>query len=145
RIGRFRSVWLKMNEAECRRAAGADQKPAEKMDDGMRQLAQAAGRPVFCTGGDQGIRWFDPRGEEARAPRAPAYPVEGPIDVVGAGDSTSAGIACALAAGADLGEAAAFGNLVASITIQQIGVTGAASPDQVRRRWQEVRDIKSPE
>jgi len=26
----------------------------------------------------------------------------------------------------------------ASITIQQIGVTGTATPDQVRARWQEV-------
>jgi hypothetical protein len=27
---------------------------------------------------------------------------------------------------------------VASITIQQIGVTGTASPEQVRQRWREV-------
>jgi len=69
----------------------------------------------------------------------PAYSVTGPIDPVGAGDSTSAGIACALAAGASLEEAAAFGNLVASITVQQIGTTGTATPEQVRQRWGEVR------
>jgi sugar/nucleoside kinase (ribokinase family) len=69
-----------------------------------------------------------------------AYPVKGPIDPVGAGDSTSAGIACALASGAGLLEAAAFGNLVASITIQQLGTTGTATPEQVRQRWREVRD-----
>jgi sugar/nucleoside kinase (ribokinase family) len=68
----------------------------------------------------------------------PAYPVSGPIDIVGAGDSTSAGIACALAAGAGLAEAAAFGNLVASVTIRQIGTTGIASPGQLRERWAEV-------
>ena len=34
----------------------------------------------------------------------------------------------------------AFGNLVASITIQQIGTTGTAAPQQVRQRWREVRD-----
>jgi sugar/nucleoside kinase (ribokinase family) len=61
-----------------------------------------------------------------------------PIDVVGAGDSTSAAIACAVAAGATPEAAAAFGNLVASITITQIGTTGTASPKQVRRRWGEV-------
>ena len=49
----------------------------------------------------------------------PAYPVTGPTDIVGAGDSTSAGIACAVMAGATYEQAAAFGNLVASITIQQ--------------------------
>ena len=30
-------------------------------------------------------------------------------------------------------------HLVASVTIQQIGVTGTATPDQVRARWREVR------
>jgi sugar/nucleoside kinase (ribokinase family) len=68
----------------------------------------------------------------------PAYAVRGPIDIVGAGDSTSAAIACAVAAGAGLEEAAAFGNLVASVTIQQLGTTGTASPEQVRERWREV-------
>ena len=43
-----------------------------------------------------------------------------------------------MVSGATPEQAAAFGNLVASITIQQIGVTGTASPEQVRRRWKEV-------
>jgi len=60
--------------------------------------------------------------------------VSGPIDIVGAGDSCSAGIACAMVSGATLEQAAAFGNLVASITIQQLGTTGTASPEQVRER-----------
>jgi sugar/nucleoside kinase (ribokinase family) len=58
---------------------------------------------------------------------------------VGAGDSTSAGIACALAGGLSVAEAAAFGNLVASITVQQLGTTGTASPEQVRQRSREIR------
>jgi hypothetical protein len=36
--------------------------------------------------------------------------------------------------------AAAFGNLVASITIRQLGTTGTATPAQVRHRWREVQD-----
>jgi sugar/nucleoside kinase (ribokinase family) len=65
----------------------------------------------------------------------PGYPVAGPIDICGAGDSCSAGIACAQMAGCSPVQAAAFGNLIASITVQQIGVTGTATPEQVRRRW----------
>jgi bifunctional ADP-heptose synthase (sugar kinase/adenylyltransferase) len=42
-------------------------------------------------------------------------------------------MACALASGTNLVEAAAFGNLIASITIQQIGTTGTATPEQVRK------------
>ena len=66
------------------------------------------------------------------------YPVTGPIDPVGAGDSTSAGIAAAWAAGAAPWQAASFGNLVASITVQQLGTTGTATPAQIRARWREV-------
>jgi sugar/nucleoside kinase (ribokinase family) len=68
----------------------------------------------------------------------PAYPVSGPIDIVGAGDSCSAGITSAMVSGLTHEQAASFGNLVASITIQQIGVTGTATPEQVRARWREV-------
>jgi sugar/nucleoside kinase (ribokinase family) len=136
RIGQFRSVWAKPNRAECRRAVNATDDDPES----VMQLAERTGRPVFCTSGAEGILIADPRpGARLHRQGAWAYPVSGPIDPVGAGDSTSAGIACALAAGASLLEAAAFGNLVASITIQQIGTTGTATPEQVRQRWCAVR------
>jgi sugar/nucleoside kinase (ribokinase family) len=134
RIGLFRSVWLKPNQTECARALNAST-PVEEC---VAELARQAGRPVFCTRGAQGIWLVDPRPAFRQSVVVPAYPVTGPIDVVGAGDSTSAGIACALAAGASLPEAAAFGNLVASITIQQLGTTGTASLEQIRQRWREV-------
>jgi sugar/nucleoside kinase (ribokinase family) len=59
--------------------------------------------------------------------------VTGPIDPVGAGDSISAALACAIAAGASLSQAAAFANMVASITIRQLGTTGTATPEQIRQ------------
>jgi sugar/nucleoside kinase (ribokinase family) len=105
---------------------------------GVAELAQHVGAPVFCTRGDKGILLVDPRSAPEQVLAVPAYPVQGPLDTVGAGDSTSAGIACALAAGATLPEAAAFGNLVASVTIQQLGTTGTATPDQIRQRWRQV-------
>lgn len=125
RIHAFRSVCVKPNEREGKAFPG-----------GVAAFAQATGRPVFLTRGEQGVELHRPDGT---AQAIPAYPVTGPIDIVGAGDSTSAGIACAVAAGASLTEAAAFGNLVASITIQQLGTTGTASPEQVRTRWAEVQ------
>jgi sugar/nucleoside kinase (ribokinase family) len=67
----------------------------------------------------------------------PGIPVTGPIDIVGAGDSTTAGIVSALCAGATPAQAARLGCLVASITIQQLGVTGTATPAQVRARFRE--------
>ena len=88
--------------------------------------------------GDKGIHVVDLRPDNPLAVTVPAYSVTGPIDIVGAGDSCSAAIACAVAAGADLVTAAAFGNLVASITIQQLGTTGTASPEQIRERYRHV-------
>ncbi|HJT78636.1 MAG TPA: PfkB family carbohydrate kinase, partial [Gemmataceae bacterium] len=134
RIGLFRSVWSKPNQAECVAAVGGGDVRAC-----AAELARRTGRPVFCTRGEEGILVTDPRPGRQRQVRVPAYPVTGPVDIVGAGDSTSAGIACAVAAGASLEEAAAFGNLVASITVRQLGTTGTASPEQVRQRWREVR------
>jgi rfaE bifunctional protein kinase chain/domain len=138
RIGRFRAVCLKPNQLECARALGGRKQAPDTIEACVAELARRTGRPVFCTCGDQGIWVVDPRLESQWSLRVPACAVVGPIDIVGAGDSTSAGIACAIAAGAGLEEAAAFGNLVASVTIQQIGTTGTASPDQVRQRWAEV-------
>lgn len=120
-IREFRSVCVKPNEREAAMYPG-----------GPAAFAKALGRHVFQTRGEAGINLYSP---DEKHTHIAAYPVNGPIDIVGAGDSTSAGIACAMMAGATHEKAAAFGNLVASITIQQIGVTGAATPAQVRERW----------
>jgi bifunctional ADP-heptose synthase (sugar kinase/adenylyltransferase) len=138
RIGRFRSVCLKPNSRECLRAVSAGDGSESSLSDAVLALALRADAVVFCTHGDKGI-WVAYPDAKHRPELVPAYPVSGPIDPVGAGDSTSAGIACAIAAGASPEEAAAFGNLVASITIQQLGTTGTASPEQVRSRWREIR------
>jgi bifunctional ADP-heptose synthase (sugar kinase/adenylyltransferase) len=57
----------------------------------------------------------------------PAYPVRGPIDIVGAGDAVTANVAAALAAGCDLPEALQLATLAASVVIHQLGTSGAAS------------------
>jgi bifunctional ADP-heptose synthase (sugar kinase/adenylyltransferase) len=139
RIGLFRSVALKPNRKECLEAVFGPEAGAQPPEEAVARLAAQTGRPVFCTDGARGILLLDPRSGAATPAVVPAYPVTGPIDIVGAGDSISAGIACAVAAGASLEEAAAFGNLVASITIQQLGTTGTASPEQVWQRWNGLR------
>jgi rfaE bifunctional protein kinase chain/domain len=139
RIGLFRNACTKPNMDEAVAAfelvcAG----PIERYNDGAiaNGLALQSRRAVFCTVGEDGVLLADP-------PKDPQYvrtaPVSGPIDIVGAGDSCSAGITCAMVSGLTHEQAAAFGNLVASITIRQIGVTGTATPEQVRARWREVQ------
>src|SRR5205085_12500310 len=125
-------AWLKPNEQECLRAAGA-----RSVESAALALAAMAGRPVLCTQAERGILIAAP--ESAAVSHVPGFKVTGPIDPVGAGDSTSAGIAYALACGETREAAAAFGNLIASITIRQLGTTGVATPDQVRQRWREIQ------
>lgn len=138
RIELFRNVCAKPNNNE---ASDADQRlhPNSQMLEGhpAGTLHLELRRPVFCTQGESGILVVD-RKSSLPFRTVPAYPVSGPIDICGAGDSCSAGIACAMVSRATHEEAAAFGNLVASITIRQIGVTGTATPEQVRARWREV-------
>jgi len=134
-IGHFRQGWLKPNRAECLAAVGESSTDPQAIPfRAAEELARRTGCPVFCTLSEQGLLVAQPG---RAAVRVPALPVTGPIDPVGAGDSTTAGIVTALLAGADPVEAAWIGNLVASITIQQLGTTGTASPAQVLARCRE--------
>jgi bifunctional ADP-heptose synthase (sugar kinase/adenylyltransferase) len=130
-LQRFAFGMLKGNQAELLAASGAT-----TVEAAGRKLAAKTGRVVFCTVGEEGLLVIRPDGSLTAVP---AYPVSGPIDIVGAGDSATSGIVASLLAGGTDIEAAAAGNLVASITVQQLGTTGTASPAQVRARWQETR------
>ena len=139
-ISRFRGLIIKPNNHEACRAAGieVDGEPTvEQSAEAGRLLFERSGEPVYVTLGRDGMMLFD----EAGATHLPGVPVEGDIDIVGAGDSVTAGIVSALCAGATHVEAGLIGNLVASITIQQIGATGVATPEQVLARHAEVSQM----
>lgn len=129
----FPPLAYKMNAAEL--AARGDAGPGEPDLDGIRSraaaLAAATGQPVFVTLAEQGIVGAAPG---RVAVHVPALPVRGPIDVVGAGDSVTAGLAVGLAAGADLIEAMELAMVAASIVVHQLGTTGTASTAQIRAR-----------
>lgn len=134
RIGLFRDIILKPNAREALLAVG--KQPQEELErteveSAGATLLRRTGRPVFVTIGAEGILVFAGKGVQ----HVPGVPVTGPIDIVGAGDSVMAGIVAALCAGAEPEEAALVGNLVASITVQQIGTTGTASRRQVLGRF----------
>lgn len=137
RIGLFQNVAIKPNRQECEKALAQLGRPADSTNLSA-QLALAVNGPVFCTNADQGMELSIPEAGSCTSQAIPAYPVTGPIDVCGAGDSCSAGLTVAVVAGLPLPAAAAFGNLIASITVQKIGTTGTATPVEVRRRWQEI-------
>jgi len=139
RIRQFRGMIIKPNQFE---AVGSENPPPASGypgdEVGLAELAEALGRlraqtgaPICATRGAEGMLVSDPE-----LTVVPGVRVEGPIDPTGAGDSATAGAVLALAAGAALPEAALVGNLVASITIEQLATTGTARPDQLPDRLQ---------
>lgn len=142
RIGLFRDVIIKPNRREAVRAVCPDRErdvDRTLLERCGAELYRRMGRPVFLTIGAEGSLLFDAAG----CKHIPAVPVGGPIDIVGAGDSVMAGLVSALCAGAEPAEAALVGNLVASITIQQIGTTGTATRRQVLERFREFKPVSA--
>jgi len=122
-------VIFKMNAAELAALTGM---PAQSSIDEVRktavQMAEKNRRAVFVTLAERGLVGAGPDG---RTEHVPALPLRGAIDVVGAGDSVTANLATALAAGAELGEALGIAALASSIVVHQLGTSGSASVAQM--------------
>ena len=133
RVGEYRGLIVKANREEACRAVHPDSPVHQAEDIGpcASALARCVGRAAFVTVGEKGLVYATPDS----AQHVPAVPVTGEVDIVGAGDSATAGLVSALCSGATPVEAAIIGNLVASITVQQIGATGTASQPQVRAQF----------
>jgi sugar/nucleoside kinase (ribokinase family) len=128
RIEHFRNVIAKPNAMEAEQAC---LRAFDTVD--LRRLYESRNfKLMMVTDGSNGVRILDSEGER----RVPGRKVK-PVDICGAGDSFSAGAACALAVSGNAFEAAQFGNLIASITVQKRG-TGTASPEEVLSAAQEL-------
>lgn len=118
-------VIFKMNAAELRALTGRECDEATA----ARELAARNQRAVFVTMAERGIVGAEPDGA---VEHVTALPLRGPIDVVGAGDSVTANLATALAAGATQREAIELAICASSLVIHQLGTTGTASISQLR-------------
>lgn len=126
----FRNAIIKANQFEAvdrHNPAVGEEVPVEELHRLIPSFRQQNAAPVFVTCGERGILVSDPT-----VTLVPGVKVTGPIDPTGAGDSASAGAVMSLCSGATPAEAALVANLVASITVQQLGTTGSASPQQVQ-------------
>ena len=121
----YRGVTLKINAAAASRLAfGTEGRPPRESGG---EILRRFGRELVVTDGENGCFVF----EKERITHVPAIRYDGAIDTVGAGDSFSAGFACALAAGSPMPEAAECGSLCSSITIRRINETGAPTPEEL--------------
>ena len=124
-LGSFaKNLPLKVNEAEFIKI---HQKPATP--ENISNWAAARKKPVLVTLGEKGMVYAST--DEFH--HQPAFPVKGPIDTVGAGDMVVTGFSAARAAGATVAEACELASLSVHISIHQIGETGSASPDAIRK------------
>lgn len=122
RAEHFQGVIVKPNLKE---ATEASMRALGRVDfPGLRE--HCAAPLLIVTYGGEGVRIYDAQGER----RVKTEAIPNPVDICGAGDSFSAGAACAYAVTRDAVAAAEFGNRVASITIMKKG-TGTASPAEL--------------
>ncbi|MCL2775648.1 MAG: PfkB family carbohydrate kinase [Oscillospiraceae bacterium] len=112
-INLFKNIMVKCNNHEVK--------------DNGESMYQKNKKPVFVTMGENGTMVFDKDGSH----KVDAIKVEGPIDICGAGDACTSGIVLGMSLGASPTVAAMLGNIVSSITIKQIGITGTATQEQV--------------
>ncbi len=144
--GDYPGAWLKMNAHEAVRLCGRPV-PSEmrvSRDEALQAVEAIFNRfqkPVFVTRGPRGLMVRD----ESGLHEIPGTQVLGRTDTVGAGDSTLAGIALAVAAGRPPVVAAQLGNFMATVTIQKIGETGTATPEEILAVGESPDYIYEPE
>lgn len=138
RIGLYKNVVLKPNEVEGYRAIYNSYSPEKLTFNELLTVAKSlSGKnssKVCMTIGPKGCIYVD----GSSVTHIPSYEVKPPIDTCGAGDTFLAAFSCALAAGAEGCEAAAFANLAADVTIKKINTTGTANPDEILARYSEI-------
>lgn len=98
--------------------------------------------PFFISLADQGIvgtngfDLFDCR---------PAVRPRGPIDVVGAGDCTTANLVTAMASGASAGEAMELAMAAASVVVHKLGTTGNATVEEIETTLFPEKNVANPD
>ena len=143
---KYENVSLKMNISEACEAAGKSfsitqlQQKSNSLETArqcQRFFWEKLNKPIFITMGSKGISACANGVDHYY----PGFQTKMPIDIVGAGDSVLAGCGISLCAGATPAEAAYIGNLVGSITIEQIGTTGIATRERLLKRHHQYQKM----
>lgn len=126
---------LTPNLAEFEAVAGACDSPAVLTERAHAMIEQLQLKALLLTRGDQGMSLIRLDEEPIHMPTR-AREV---FDVTGAGDTVIGVLACALAAGADLVQAAGIANLAAGIVVGKLGTAGV-TPHELRRALHESEE-----
>ena len=130
-IGSFRNVMIKCNNYE---AAELAKLPVEENSfrkehvfECMEAMKETTGCRSVVTCNKYGIAVEAEDGYRL----VPAVTHKGPIDICGAGDAATAGLAMAIFADARMDEAALIANLSAGVTVRKLSETGTASQEEI--------------
>lgn len=93
-----------------------------------QQLSERIEGPVLITRGEHGMMWVSADQEPVQHP---ALRLSGPLDTVGAGDTSVAAYALGRAAGAEEHQALLLANLAAAVTVQKLHQTGTATAAEI--------------
>ena len=129
RVQELPCTHFKMNRAEFESLNEKSFNSLEEIEDTLICMALNEIVDYYVTLAEDGIiaaDWY------ADYLHAPALPVRGDIDIVGAGDAVTANLAAASGADASLTETLELANRAASIVIHKLGTTGTASVEELR-------------
>jgi bifunctional ADP-heptose synthase (sugar kinase/adenylyltransferase) len=141
-VRQFRHAVIKPNQFEAVGRVNplpGDEVSLSDLKSVLPRLSAETGKTVFITCGEKGMLVGT-----SQPVLVPGLRVNGAIDPTGAGDSATAGAVLTLASGGTPEEAALVGNLVASITVRQLGTTGTASPSQLEAALKEWHEQHPP-
>lgn len=127
----IRKATLKVNTAELAFLLNSpDANPAdgEQCATRAKRLSALTGGPILITRGEHGMMYVS---EHEPPQQQPALPLRGPLDTVGAGDTSVAAFALARAAGAEVAVALRIANAAAGVTVQKLQQTGTATAAEI--------------
>jgi rfaE bifunctional protein kinase chain/domain len=128
-LGHFPPCLFKMNTAELGILFNcADTLNESQIRSFALELAKRNRYPAVVTMAERGLLGANPDGTIFYTP---ALPPRGSIDIVGAGDSVTANLTAALAAGGTLEDALSMAALASSVVIHQLGTSGSACISQM--------------
>lgn len=98
------------------------------------QLSRHVDKPICVTLGNKGALWID----NGACTYLPTEAVTAPINMIGAGDTFNAALLSALGVGCSGEAAVQFAHLAAAVSICTLGGVGAATPDEILQRYDDL-------
>ena len=134
RIIEFEGIGIKVNKeefSEWHKVENPDLISPENWEKVIFDYTEVLSQPIFVSLSEHGIIGKDKNGAICRCK---SQPIRGEIDIVGAGDCTTANLILALAAGAQFHEAMEIAMAAASVVIHKLGTTGTASVKEIEEK-----------